>query len=213
MGEGKLEEGEEIPEALSGLGAEAGQRAHHLFPGFLLHIPGFGEELVRQADQFFLRGFRQKILGWERQSLTEDLLPGESRPGMAFADPGQGFHLREASMLPPPLAQHLAAQEPVAQIRFLPQAEDARGMAAPHPHVMQEGAVSHQGEIQRDAGGGRQSQGLLLYLETVTEKKPPERRILRIEVPEKRIGVVSLASHGKGRGKNRKRGLAGSLSS
>ena len=70
--------------------------------GLFLLRSGFGEELIRQADEFLLEGFRKEIPCGDWEILRLDFGGGEAAAGMPFADAGKGLQVEadRASILP-----------------------------------------------------------------------------------------------------------------
>ena len=89
VGSDEPEKPEECVESLHRVGAEFFQGMPDHAERLFLHVAGFREKFVRQADELFLRGFRQIVALGDRQALLSDFPRCDAGARMVFADAGE----------------------------------------------------------------------------------------------------------------------------
>ncbi len=178
--------------AFQGLWTEFREAVEDSVEGLFLHISGFGEELVGEANQFFLGSEGKKVPWREREILPQDLLAVQSGASMPFADSRQWLQGGQATILPSVFSEHLRAQEAVPEIVFCSLAKNGGRMALPHADVVKESAGLHKGGIQRKSTVLQQLQGFLTHLFAVAFEKSSQRGVFGIEDTKKFLGVQWL---------------------
>ena len=97
---------------------------------------GLAIEFVGIANQLFFDGLGQEILMGQRQLLFNDILYGESGPGVPLANAGM-----TGIAFP---TQYLSTDAPVKQIGLRAKTMNARRMAAEDTYIVEHGSFFHK---------------------------------------------------------------------